>query len=119
MTRIASDISKTLLSVIIPAYNVEAYIGESLESALRQRRISEIELIVVDDGSTDSTLDRILAIQGTAQGHSIRIIHQENRGVSAARNAAIAQASSPYIGFLDADDVWSTNFSDVIMPLLD
>ncbi len=119
MTWVVSDIRKTLLSVIIPAYNVEAYIDEALESALRQPRINEIELIVVDDGSTDSTLDRILAIQGTEQGHSIRVIHQEHRGVSAARNAAIAQASSPYIGFLDADDVWSTNFSDVIMPLLD
>jgi len=119
MKRVVSDIPKTLLSVIIPAYNVEAYIGESLGSALRQARINEIELIVVDDGSTDSTLDRILAIQGTEQGQNIKVIRQENRGVSAARNAAMAHARSPYIGFLDADDIWSTNFSDVIMPLLD
>lgn len=119
MTQVDSDTHRTLLSVIIPAYNVEAYIGESLESALRQPRINEIELIVVDDGSTDSTLDRILAIKGSEQGHNIRVIHQENRGVSAARNAAIAHARSPYIGFLDADDVWSPNFSDVIMPLLE
>ena len=119
MTWVDSDIPKTLLSVIIPAYNVEAYIGDSLESALRQPRVDEIELIVVDDGSTDSTLDRILAIQGTEQGRNIRVIHQENRGVSAARNAAIAHVRSPYIGFLDADDIWSANFSAVIMPLLD
>jgi glycosyltransferase involved in cell wall biosynthesis len=119
MKRVVSDIPKTLLSVIIPAYNVEAYIGESLQSALRQAWINEIELIVVDDGSTDRTLDRILAIQRTRPGRNIKVIHQENRGVSAARNAAITHARSPYIGFLDADDIWSTNFSDVIMPLLD
>jgi glycosyltransferase involved in cell wall biosynthesis len=55
----------------------------------------------------------------TRPGRNIKVIHQENRGVIAARNAAITHARSPYIGFLDADDIWSTNFSDVIMPLLD
>lgn len=49
----------------------------------------------------------------------MRVIHQENRGVSAARNRAIAEATSPYIGFLDSDDVWSADFTAKIMPLLD
>jgi glycosyltransferase involved in cell wall biosynthesis len=119
MRRVFSDKSKTLLSVIIPAYNVEPFIEASLESALQQPRADEIELIVVDDGSSDRTLDRILAVQATERGRHIKVIHQENRGVSAARNAAIAQATSPYLGFLDSDDVWATNFSDTIMPLLD
>src|SRR6201996_7126155 len=119
MRRVSSDSSKALLSVIIPAYNVESFIAASLESALQQPRADEMELIVVDDGSTDGTLDRILAVQATERGRNIKVIHQENRGVSAARNAAIAQASAPYIGFLDSDDVWAVNFSDTIMPMLD
>jgi glycosyltransferase involved in cell wall biosynthesis len=109
----------TLLSVVIPAYNVEHFIAASLESALSQPRSDEIELIVIDDGSTDQTLDCIHDIQRSAQGRNIRVIHQENCGVSAARNRAIAQATSPYIGFLDSDDVWSPDFTAKIMPLLD
>ncbi|KND55065.1 glycosyl transferase [Candidatus Paraburkholderia kirkii] len=105
--------------MIIPAYNVEHFIAASLESALSQPHSEEIELIVIDDGSTDHTLERILEVQRTELGRNIRVIHQENRGVSAARNRAITEATSPYIGFLDSDDVWSTNFTAKIMPLLD
>lgn len=119
MTRDAKDTNGPLLSVIVPAYNVEHFIGMSLESVLRQKRANEVELIIVDDGSTDRTLDSILAVKAAEQGHAITVIHQENRGVSAARNAAIAGARSPYIGFLDSDDVWAPNFLDVILPLLE
>jgi glycosyltransferase involved in cell wall biosynthesis len=110
---------KTILSVVIPAFNVEHYIGVALKSVLAQPRSEEIELIVVDDGSTDGTLNRILQVKEGAGGHNITVIHQENRGVSAARNAGIARAKSRYIGFLDSDDEFSANFSDVIMPLLE
>lgn len=110
---------ETLLSVIIPAYNVEHFIAASLESALSQPRADEIELIVIDDGSTDLTLERILEVQRSGRAPNMRVIHQENRGVSAARNRAIAEATSPYIGFLDSDDVWSADFTAKIMPLLD
>ncbi|WP_244816815.1 glycosyltransferase family 2 protein [Caballeronia sp. Lep1P3] len=118
MTRARSD-APTLLSVVIPAYNVEHYIAASLESALSQPRSDEMEIIVIDDGSTDRTLERIREVQRTERGKNIHVIHQENRGVSAARNRAIAQASSRYIGFLDSDDVWSADFTARIMPLLD
>ncbi|KXU85615.1 glycosyl transferase family 2 [Caballeronia megalochromosomata] len=119
MTRVHNGNSKTLLSVIVPAYNVEHFIVASLQSALSQPRADEIELIVIDDGSTDQTLERILDVQRSERGRNIRVIHQENRGVSAARNRAIAEATSPYIGFLDSDDVWSADFTAKIMPLLD
>ena len=109
---------KALLSIVIPAYNVEHFIVASLTSALQQSRAGEIELIVVDDGSTDRTLERIRAVQETEAGRHIKVIHQENRGVSAARNAGIACATCPYIGFLDADDVWDVRFSETILPLL-
>jgi glycosyltransferase involved in cell wall biosynthesis len=110
---------RTLLSVIIPAYNVETFITAALESALSQPRAGEIEFIVIDDGSTDHTLERILDVQRRARACNMRVIHRENRGVSAARNRAIAEATSPYIGFLDSDDVWSADFTEKIMPLLD
>jgi glycosyltransferase involved in cell wall biosynthesis len=119
MTRVHNGTPETRLSVIIPAYNVEQFIAASLESALSQPRSEEIELIVIDDGSTDRTLERILDVQCTERGRNIRVIHQENRGVSAARNRAIAEATSPYIGFLDSDDVWAEDFTQKIMPLLD
>lgn len=118
MTRDRS-VAPTLLSVIIPAFNVEHYIAASLQSALSQPRADEIEIIVIDDGSTDRTLERILDVQRNAHGRNIHVIHQENRGVSAARNRAIALASSPFIGFLDSDDVWSPDFTAKILPLLD
>ncbi|RKE26307.1 glycosyl transferase family 2 [Paraburkholderia sp. BL23I1N1] len=110
---------ETILSVVIPAFNVEHYIGVALKSVLTQPRSEEIELIVVDDGSTDGTLNEILQVKEGAGGHKITVIHQENQGVSAARNAGIARAKSRYIGFLDSDDEFAANFSDVIMPLLD
>ncbi|SAL17154.1 glycosyl transferase family protein [Caballeronia arvi] len=119
MTHAHQGKPETLLSVIIPAYNVEHFITASLESALSQPRADEIELIVIDDGSTDHTLERILDIQRSGRARNMRVIHQENRGVSAARNRAIAEATSPYIGFLDSDDVWSADFTAKIMPLLD
>ncbi len=119
MTRVHDGNPKTLLSVVIPAYNVEHFITESLMSALSQPRANEIELIVIDDGSTDRTLERIRDVQRDPRGRNIRVIHQENRGVSAARNRAIAEANSPYIGFLDSDDVWSADFTAKVMPLLD
>jgi len=119
MTRVLDGNPKTLLSVIVPAYNVEHFITESLMSALSQPRANEIELIVIDDGSIDRTLERILDVQRGQRGRNIRVIHQENRGVSAARNRAIAEATSPYIGFLDSDDVWSADFTAKVMPLLD
>jgi glycosyltransferase involved in cell wall biosynthesis len=119
MRQATSNASKILLSVVVPAYNVERFIKASLESALQQPRADEIELIVIDDGSTDRTLELILAVQRTERGRNIKVIHQENRGVSAARNTAILHATAPYIGFLDSDDVWAKSFTETIMPLLD
>jgi glycosyltransferase involved in cell wall biosynthesis len=110
---------ETILSVIIPAFNVEHYIGLAIKSALAQPRSDEFEIIVIDDGSTDGTLAQILKIKESAPEHRITVIHQENQGVCAARNAAMKYAKSRYIAFLDSDDEWAANFSDMIMPLLD
>jgi glycosyltransferase involved in cell wall biosynthesis len=88
------------ISVVIPSYNSAAYLPEAIDSVLGQT-VPPLEVIVVNDGSTDETA-RIL------QQYEERIvsISQENRGLSAARNRGIAAASGDWIAFLDADDIW-------------
>src|SRR5579862_8348566 len=89
------------ISVIIPAYNAEQTIGESLESLLAQT-CPHWEAIVVDDGSTDSTGE--IARQFAARDSRIRMIQQANGGESAARNTGISRATYEWLLFLDADD---------------
>ncbi|HSY52282.1 MAG TPA: glycosyltransferase [Thermoanaerobaculia bacterium] len=88
------------ISVIIPTYNYGRFLGEAIDSALAQS-YSALEIIVVDDGSTDDTT-RVL----DAYGDRIRAIRQDNQGVGAARNAGIAAARGKYVAFLDSDDIW-------------
>jgi len=89
-----------VVSVVIPAYNVAWCVGKALDSVFAQR-FRDVEIIVVNDGSTDDT-GRVLA----DYGGTIRVIEQDNRGMSAARNAAIRAARGRYVAFLDADDWW-------------
>lgn len=89
-----------LVSIIIPAYNCEAWVAETIDSALAQDH-GAVEIIVVNDGSTDGTL---AVLRG--YGDRIRIVDQKNAGPPAARNAGLAAAKGEYIAFLDADDVW-------------
>ena len=91
---------KPRVSVIIPTYNRGWIIEEAIDSVLNQD-FSDFELIVVDDGSDDNTRE----ILG-AYANAITVLHQPNRGVSAARNRGIAEASGRLIAFLDSDDLW-------------
>jgi glycosyltransferase involved in cell wall biosynthesis len=88
------------VTVIIPTFNCGRWIGEAIESVLRQT-IAPSEIIVVDDGSTDDTAAALARF-----GSRIRCIVQANAGVAAARNAAMREANGDWIAFLDADDVW-------------
>ncbi len=90
------------VSVIVPAYNAGRVIARTIESVLRQE-LQTIQLIVVDDGSTDDTLS-IVQSAVKYSGVATKIIEQENRGVSAARNAGLGEATGRYVYFLDADD---------------
>lgn len=86
------------VSVVIPAYNQEKYIDSCIES-VRNQTIKVKEIIVVDDGSTDSTPDKL-----AAYGESISLIKQQNGGASSARNRGVQEASCEWIMFLDSDD---------------
>ena len=88
----------------MPAYNASRYIEEAIQSVLDQTW-ANWELIVVNDGSTDGTLDFLI----TLTDRRIRIVNQANRGVSAARNAGLELATGEFIAFLDADDVLPQN----------
>lgn len=91
---------RPLVSVILPVYNGERYLAEALESILRQRH-RPLEILVVDDGSTDGT-DQVLE----QYREVARCVRQPNRGSPAARNVGLGQARGDVIGFLDADDLW-------------
>jgi glycosyltransferase involved in cell wall biosynthesis len=92
-----------LTSVVIPAYNAELFLERTLRSALRQTH-SNLEVLVVDDGSTDKT--KALAEAAAATDDRVRIISVPNGGVAKARNIGIAEASGEFVAFLDADDLW-------------
>jgi glycosyltransferase involved in cell wall biosynthesis len=92
------------VSVIIPTFNRRAMVVEAIETVLAQREV-RFELIVVDDGSTDDTIDAIESVLESATV-PIRLMQTENRGAAAARNLGVEAASSPLIAFLDSDDLW-------------
>lgn len=90
-----------LISVIIPVYNVEEYLRECVDSVLKQT-YEAFEVILVDDGSTDASGD--ICDSYVEKDARIRVIHQENQGLSGARNAGFASANGMYVYFLDSDD---------------
>ena len=90
-----------LLSVIVPIYNVEKYLPKCIDSILAQN-YSEIEVILVDDGSPDGCPE--ICDNYAEKDKRIVVIHQKNLGVSAARNAGLKAAHGEYIGFVDPDD---------------
>ena len=89
------------VSVIVPVYNVEKYLERCVNS-LKNQTLKEIEIILVDDNSTDSSLE--ICNKMATEDSRIKVIHKENEGAGKARNAALLVASGEYIGFADSDD---------------
>lgn len=90
------------ISLIVPVYNAEKYLPRCLDSILDQTVIDSMEIIIIDDGSTDSSSD-ILEVYAE-QFNNFRVVRQNNRGQAAANNLGIQMASSEYVGFADSDD---------------
>ena len=91
------------ISVVIPVYNVKPYLERCVQSVLRQT-YKDLEIILVDDGSTDGSGE--LCDDIATRDQRILVIHQKNQGLSGARNTGIQQARGEYIAFLDSDDEW-------------
>jgi glycosyltransferase involved in cell wall biosynthesis len=103
-----------LISVVMPCYNGSAYLAGSVGSVLAQT-FSNWELIVVDDGSTDSTL----AWLQTQTDPRLLVHVQSNQGVSAARNAGLGLVRGKYVAFLDADDTWAPTFMEKLLAVME
>ena len=103
-------------SIIMPCFNAAAYLSDSVGSVLAQSR-PDWELIIVDDGSTDSSSRELQKL--AAKDTRIQVFHQRNAGATAARNRALLEAHGTYIAFLDADDTWHPQFLELMEFALD
>lgn len=108
-----ADEPKYTFSVVIPLYNKEKYIGRTLKSVFSQT-VLPYEVIVVNDGSKDNSVKVVESLNYPL----IKLIHQTNLGVSAARNRGIEASAGDYVAFLDADDEWDPDFLETICRLI-
>lgn len=113
--------TKIILSIIIPVYNVEKYIKDCILSVTNQIS-SQVEVIIVNDGSTDSSIniaENIINQLPNYSRESFKIFYQENQGQSAARNLALSECSGDYIAFLDSDDIIAPKYFDIVLSIID
>ncbi|MBN2816191.1 MAG: glycosyltransferase family 2 protein [Campylobacterales bacterium] len=101
-----------MLSIIIPLYNKEKYIAQTLNCVINQT-YKEFEVVIVDDGSTDKSLVEVASFKDDR----IRVVNQKNSGVSSARNRGILESKSSFLLFLDADDLWENDFLESMIRL--
>lgn len=104
------------ISVIMPVYNTEVHLNQSIQSVLEQT-FSDFELILVNDGSTDNSLD--LCEESAKTDHRIRVINKENEGPSATRNRGIKEAAGNYLCFIDSDDEYKNNYLEKLYSLME
>ena len=105
---------KPLLTIIIPVYNVEQYLEKCVESVI-PTTIS-YEIILVDDGSTDSSLNKCMKLEETKE--NIKVIHKEKGGLSSARNCGLSIATGKYVAFVDSDDWVDKGTYDILLNKL-
>ena len=104
-----------MISVIVPVYNVEEYLEECLEN-IRQQTFTDIEVILVNDGSTDGS--RKICERYCEKDNRFKLINQENQGQSVARNRGVKESIGEYIMFVDSDDVINTSVLEVLLPYM-
>lgn len=103
--------NKPIISVIVPVYNVESYLSDCIDS-IRSQTFSDYELLLVDDGSTDTSGK--MCDEYALSDDRIRVIHQKNSGLSEARNTGIDLAVGEYITFIDSDDLISNDYLELL-----
>ncbi len=102
-----------MISIIVPAYNAETYVSDTIECLLKQISI-EYEIIIVDDGSQDGTYD-VLKKYASEYPEIIRVFHKQNEGVTKARLYGVQKARGEYIGFVDSDDMIESNMFSILL----
>ena len=105
-----------LVSIIVPVYQVEAYISECVESLLAQT-YTNLEILLVDDGSTDSSGE--ICDEYAVKDDRVRVVHQRNQGPSVARNSGLDHMKGEYVAFVDSDDVVLPDFIESLYELLE
>lgn len=113
MTKPTSPVRQPAVSVVVPVYNKEHYLRRAVDSVLAQT-YTDFELVLVDDGSTDRSLD----VARSYADPRVRVIHQANGGEGAARNRGLAEARAPMIALLDGDDQWAPTLLEALMGLV-
>src|SRR5690349_13700814 len=103
-----------LVSCIIPAYNYADWIGAAIDSVLAQPQAADVEIIVVDDGSTDNTADVV-----AKYGDRVRYVRKENGGLVSSVDRGIAEATGTYLTLLDADDEWPLGRLDPLLEVME
>ena len=101
-----------MISVIVPVYNVEKYLEECLDS-IQNQTYSDIEVILVNDGSTDKSKE--ICGKYCKQDNRFQLLNQENQGLSAARNNGVAASTGEFIAFVDSDDIILPNYLETLM----
>lgn len=114
MRRISEQQKAPLISIIVPVYQVKEYLGECVESLLAQT-YKNLEILLVDDGSTDGSGE--ICDQYAGRDDRVRVVHQENQGLSAARNSGIDHMKGEYAAFVDSDDVVFPDFINTLYGL--
>lgn len=104
------------LTVVIPVYNAKEYVADTLETLVRQTIFSKLEILIINDGSTDGSEKICLNFQNKYS--NVHVYSQKNNGVSSARNLGIEMASAPYITFLDADDLIEDSLYENMLYLI-
>ena len=104
----------SFFSIVIPLYNKEKYVAQTLQTVLKQN-FSDFEIIIINDGSTDSSAKIVQGFSDTR----IKYFSTENQGAAEARNLGIEKSTSPYIAFLDADDLWLENHLEELKNLIE
>ena len=102
------------LSIIVPTYNEELYINDCLSSLINQDTKYNYEILVVNDGSTDHTLNEVMKYKNNGL---VKIIDKDNGGISSARNAGLANSQGRYISFVDSDDIVEPNFVESLVSI--
>lgn len=110
--------SSPLISIIMPVYNVEKFIEQSLESVFFQKN-QNYELIIIIDGATDNSQQLVSKVVEGKNNLNVRVIETENRGLSAARNKGIFESKGKYIYFFDSDDYLDQNFLSTVVPIIE